>query len=111
MMAIRGEKRGIGYIGLQINIRPPLQEKRDGSSVTIGTSPHKSTPAILQRKRDGDQRREGLHPVYLILNINICLPLQEKRGGGTLTILTGINKSSPAILQRENYRDGNDMRK
>jgi hypothetical protein len=37
-MAIRGEERGIGYIILKIDIRPPLQEKRGGGSVTKVTS-------------------------------------------------------------------------
>jgi hypothetical protein len=49
-MAIRGEERGIGYIILDIHIRPPLQEKRGGGSVTIDTSPHKSSVAKLQRE-------------------------------------------------------------
>jgi hypothetical protein len=49
-MAIRGEERGIGYILLDIHIRPPLQEKRGGGSVTIDTSMNKRTPAILQRE-------------------------------------------------------------
>jgi hypothetical protein len=65
-MAMRGEERGIGYIGLEIDIRPPLQEKRGGGSLTIGTSKDQSTPAILQREnqrygneRKGESRREG----------------------------------------------------
>jgi hypothetical protein len=37
-MAIRGEEKGIGYIILKIDIRPPVQEKRGGGSVTIDTS-------------------------------------------------------------------------
>jgi hypothetical protein len=49
-MAIRGEERGIRYIILDIDIRPPLQEKRGGGSVTIDTSPRKSSVAILQRE-------------------------------------------------------------
>jgi hypothetical protein len=58
-MAIRGEERGIGYIIFKIDIRPPLQEKRGGGSVTIGTSMNKSSEAILQREneKDGNQRR------------------------------------------------------
>jgi hypothetical protein len=69
-MAMRGEERGIGYIILDIHIRPPLQEKRGGGSVTIGTSMNKRSVAILQRElerwqsekrrgeRKGQRRRE-----------------------------------------------------
>jgi hypothetical protein len=49
-MTMRGEERGIGYIILDIQIHPPLQEKRDGGSFTIGTSSHKRSVAILQRE-------------------------------------------------------------
>jgi hypothetical protein len=49
-MAIRGEERGIGYIILDIHISPPLQEKRGGGSVTIATSKHQRSVAILQRE-------------------------------------------------------------
>jgi hypothetical protein len=107
-MAMRGEERGIKYITLSIDICPPLQEKRGDGSLTIGTSPHQSTPAILhthrERMREMAMRGEEWGIEYTTLHIDICPPLQEKRGGGSLTIGTSKDQGSVAPLERESER-------
>jgi hypothetical protein len=45
----------------------------------------------------GEETRIG----YIILDIDICPPLQEKRGGGSVTMVTSIDQSSVAYLERE----------
>jgi hypothetical protein len=104
-MAMRGEERGIGYIILKIDIRPPLQEKRGGGSVTIATSPHKSTPSILEIERENqrhDNQRKGEKRGigYIGLEIHLRPPLQEKRGGDSLTSGTSPHKRTVAPLER-----------
>jgi hypothetical protein len=102
----RGEKSngGSDFVS-QGRVRHPLQEKRGGGSATIGTSQDQRSAAILQREnsRDGNQKRGEERGIgYMILKIHIRPPLQEKRGGGSVTIVTSQDKSSVAILQREN---------